>query len=258
MAVADASGLRFSRPLPQAKAAQCIFEYIYFARPDSSIYGAEVYPIRKEFGRVLAREHPVPADIVVPVPDSANLMAAGYSEESGIALEPLGMVRNHYVGRTFIEPDQRIRDFGAKVKFNPARGAVAGKRLVVVDDSIVRGTNSRKIVKMFRQAGAKEIHMRISSPPIIDPCHYGIDTPDKEQLIAANHSVAEIRDYLGVDSLEYLSVEGMLSAVKAQAPKFCTACFTGEYPVSVSSQVAKLDLEKPASEKEAPAAARGQ
>jgi len=258
VAVVDAQGLRFSKPFPPARAAQCIFEYIYFARPDSSIYGAEVYPIRKEFGRILAREHPAQADIVVPVPDSANLMASGYSEVSGIPLEPLGMVRNHYVGRTFIEPDQRIRDFGARIKFNPARGAVAGKRLVVIDDSIVRGTTTKKVVKLFRQAGAKEIHLRICSPPIIDPCHYGIDTPDKEQLIAANYSVKEIREYLGVESLEYLSVEGMLSAVRSQADHFCAACFTGEYPVSVSSHGTKLDLEKAGAEKNTAVISSGQ
>lgn len=241
--VVDEKGMRSFFPFEKAPHAQCIFEYIYFARPDSFVFGKGVHEMRKEFGRILAREHPCQADIVVPIPDSANVVATGYAEVTGIPLE-IGLIRNHYVGRIFIEPDQRIRDFGAKIKFNAARGAINGKRVVVVDDSIVRGTNARKIVKMFRKAGAKEIHLRISSPPIIDPCHYGIDTPNRDKLIAANKTVDEIKSFLEVDSLKYLSVEGMLSAVKNEAPNFCTACFTGKYPVPIQKRVRKRDFER--------------
>lgn len=241
--VVDEKGTRSFFPFEKVPHAQCIFEYVYFARPDSFVFGKGVHEIRKEFGRILAREHPSEADIVVPVPDSANVVATGYSEISKIPME-IGMIRNHYVGRIFIEPDQRIRDFGAKIKFNAARDAIKGKRIVVVDDSIVRGTNARKIVKMFRLAGAKEIHFRISSPPIINSCHYGIDTPNRDKLIAANKSVDEIKKFLEVDSLEYLSVEGMLSAIKKEAPSFCTACFTGNYPVPIQKRVRKREFER--------------
>lgn len=214
--------------------ARCVFEHVYFARPDSHIFGASVAETRKKFGAKLAQEHPVEADIVVPVPDSGVFAALGYSHASGIPFE-FGLVRNHYVGRTFIEPKQSIRNFGVKVKLNPVRDAVAGKRIVLVDDSIVRGTTSKKIVRMLKAAGAKEVHMRISSPPTTGPCHYGIDTPKRKDLIAAQKSVEEIRDYIEADSLGYLSASGMLDAVATGRENpdklYCTACFTGRYPV---------------------------
>jgi len=213
--------------------ARCIFEHVYFARPDSMIFGNNVAEVRKRFGAQLAREHPVDADIVVPVPDSGTFAALGYAHESGIPFE-FGLVRNHYVGRTFIEPKQSIRHFGVKVKLNPLRETVAGKRIVLIDDSIVRGTTSKKIVKMLKQYGAKEVHMRISSPPTTGPCYYGIDTPQRRELIAGSHSIEQIRDYIEADSLGYLSEEGMLNAVRNgddPARLYCTACFTGRYPV---------------------------
>jgi amidophosphoribosyltransferase len=214
---------------------QCIFELIYFARPDSIIFGRNVYQTRKALGRELAREQPVDADMVIPLPDSGVPAAIGYAQESGIPFE-MGMIRNHYVGRTFIEPEQSIRHFGVKVKLNPAKDFFRGKRVVVVDDSIVRGTTSRKILNMLRQAGAKEIHQRISSPPTVGPCFYGIDTPTREELIAFSYSVEQIRDFIGADSLGYLSVEGMRRAVKEEDREFCTACFTNEYPVEVPEE----------------------
>jgi amidophosphoribosyltransferase len=203
---------------------------VYFARPDSNVFGKNVYPIRKAMGRELAKEHPVEADIVVPVPDSGVTAAIGYSEASGIPLE-LGLIRNHYIGRTFIEPKQSIRDFGVKIKLNANAEVLQGKRVVVIDDSIVRGTTSKKLVQMLRSAGAKELHMRISAPPTTDPCYYGVDTPKKDELIASHKSVDEIAKYLGVDSLAYLSIEGLYSAVRSVKGKFCDACFTGNYPV---------------------------
>jgi amidophosphoribosyltransferase len=209
---------------------QCIFELIYFARPDSVVFNKRVFNIRKAFGRQLAKEHPAEADIVIPVPDSANLHALGYSAESGIPFE-LGLIRNHYVGRTFIEPAQSIRDFGVKIKHNPVRDVLEGKRVVVVEDSIVRGTTCRKIVKMLRKGGAKEVHLRISSPPYCYPCYYGIDTPTRNELIAATHTLDEIKKYLRVDSLGYLSIEGLLKVMGEEAPEFCVACFRGDYPV---------------------------
>lgn len=209
---------------------QCIFEFIYFARPDSIVFNKKVFNIRKAFGRQLAKEHPAAADIVIPVPDSANLHALGYSAESGIPFE-LGLIRNHYVGRTFIEPAQSIRDFGVKIKHNPVRDVLEGKRVVVIEDSIVRGTTCRKIVKMLRKGGAKEVHLRISSPPYCYPCYYGIDTPIRNELIAATHTLEEIKKYLRVDSLGYLSIEGLLKVMGEEAPEFCVACFRGDYPV---------------------------
>jgi amidophosphoribosyltransferase len=209
---------------------QCIFEFIYFARPDSIVFNKKVFNIRKAFGRQLAKEHPAAADVVIPVPDSANLHALGYSAESGIPFE-LGLIRNHYVGRTFIEPTQSIRDFGVKIKHNPVRDVLEGKRVVVVEDSIVRGTTCRKIVKMLRKGGAKEVHLRISSPPYCYPCYYGIDTPIRNELIAATHTLDEIKKYLRVDSLGYLSIEGLLKVMGEEAPEFCIACFKGDYPV---------------------------
>ncbi len=230
--VIDDSGMRSYFPFEHPEKAQkCIFEYVYFARPDSLIYGDWVYEIRKEMGRNLAREYKIDADVVVPVLDSGLLAAKGYSEESGIPLE-IGLVRNHYIGRSFIQPTQEIRDLSVKLKLNPVRQVIEGKRVIIVDDSLVRGTTSRKIVNMLRRAGAKEVHLLISSPPVISPCYYGIDTPTKEELIAANKSIEEIREYIGADSLHYLSLEGMLDAAnKFKQKGFCTACFTGDYPV---------------------------
>ncbi|MFP5288923.1 MAG: amidophosphoribosyltransferase [Thermoanaerobaculia bacterium] len=216
--------------LPKAPPARCIFEHVYFARPDSRVFGDPVSQSRLKMGARLAREAPAAADIVVPVPDSGLFAAMGYSRESGLALE-LGLVRNHYVGRTFIEPKQSIRNFGVKIKLNPVRDLLEGKRVVLVDDSIVRGTTSRKIVRMVREGGASEVHLRISAPPTQWPCHYGIDTPTREELIASRHSIEEIRQYIEADSLAYLSLEGMLASVSGPADSYCTACWTGDYPV---------------------------
>ncbi len=223
-------GMESLRPFPPAPHAKCIFEYIYFSRPDSKLYGRNVYQVRKELGRQLARESGVEADLVTPVPDSGVPAAIGYAEESGIPLE-FGLIRNHYVGRTFIEPQQSIRNFGVKIKLNAQREVLEGKRVIVVDDSIVRGTTSRKIIRMLRDAGAKEVHMRISSPPTIGPCYYGIDTPTRSELIASTKSVEEIRRSIEADSLAYLSHDGMYVFVKGQTEGFCDACFSGNYPV---------------------------
>ncbi|HTY40727.1 MAG TPA: amidophosphoribosyltransferase [Thermoanaerobaculia bacterium] len=222
---------RFAFPI----STPCVFEHVYFARPDSRVFGRSVAASRQGFGRRLAREHPARADVVVPVPDSGMYAALGFAEESGIPFA-LGLVRNHYVGRTFIEPKQAIRHFGVKVKLNPVREVVEGKRVVLVDDSIVRGTTSRKIVKMLREAGAREVHVRVSSPPTMNSCHYGIDTPTRGELIAANQSVDEIRRFIDADSLGYLSVEGMLEAFGRPQQATCTACFTGLYPVEVEEE----------------------
>ncbi len=219
-----------------ARRSQCIFEFVYFARPDSKIFGKSVYEVRKEFGRLLARENPVEADIVIPVPDSGVVPALGYSHESGIPFE-MGLIRNHYVGRTFIKPQQKMRDIGVKVKLNPVPELLKGKRVVVIDDSIVRGTTSRKIVRMLREAGAKEVHMRISSPPTKWPCYFGIDTPTRDQLIASSHSVEEICRYIEADSLGYLSLEGMIKAAGGDGRGYCTACFNGDYPIEVPERI---------------------
>ncbi len=219
-----------------ARRSQCIFEFVYFARPDSKIFGKSVYEVRKEFGRLLARENPVEADIVIPVPDSGVVPALGYSQESGIPFE-MGLIRNHYVGRTFIKPQQKMRDIGVKVKLNPVPELLKGKRVVVIDDSIVRGTTSRKIVRMLREAGAKEVHMRISSPPTKWPCYFGIDTPTRDQLIASSHSVEEICRYIEADSLGYLSLEGMIKAAGGDGMGYCTACFNGDYPIEVPDRI---------------------
>jgi amidophosphoribosyltransferase len=213
----------------------CIFEYIYFSRPDSTIFGANVYEVRKNLGRELAKEHRVEADIVIPVPDSGVPAAIGYAEESGIPYER-GLVRNHYVGRTFIEPKEAIRHFGVKIKLNAIKDFINGKRVIVVDDSIVRGTTSHKIIKMIRNAGAKEVHMRISSPPTIGPCYFGIDTPTKEELIASTHTVDEINSFLTSDTLGYLSMDGLYRAVESAGGSFCDACFTGNYPVEIITE----------------------
>src|SRR3990172_8239207 len=224
------NGVESLKPFPPAPHAKCIFEYIYFARPDSNLFGHNVYQVRKALGRQLARENGVPADLVTPVPDSGVPAAIGYAEESGIPLD-FGLIRNHYVGRTFIEPAQSIRHFGVKIKLNAQRAVLEGKRVVVVDDSIVRGTTSRKIIRMLRDAGAKEVHMRISSPPTVGPCYYGIDTPTRTELIAANGSVEEIRRYIDADTLAYLSRDGMYTYFDGKSQGFCDACFTGNYPV---------------------------
>jgi amidophosphoribosyltransferase len=228
---AAAAEIRVVHQFVSTREARCIFEHVYFARPDSVIFGSNVAEVRKRFGAQLAREHPVDADIVVPVPDSGVFAALGYALESGIPFQ-YGLVRNHYVGRTFIEPQQSIRDFGVKIKLNPVRELVAGKRIVLIDDSIVRGTTSKKIVRLLRNAGATEVHMRISSPPTIDPCYYGIDTPERRELIASYQSVDAIREFIEADTLGYLSEEGMLEAVRnGDDPSrlYCTACFTGRH-----------------------------
>jgi amidophosphoribosyltransferase len=218
---------------PQQPQSSCVFEHVYFSRPDSMVFGRAVQQTRDAMGRQLALESPVDAEIVVPVPDSGVTAAMGFSHESGIPLQ-FGLIRNHYVGRTFIEPEQRVRDFGVKLKLNPVRHVLEGKRVVLIDDSIVRGTTSRKIVRMVRDAGAKEVHMRISCPPTISPCYYGVDTPSKNQLIAANKSVDEIREYIGADSLAYLSLEGLRKAAGEGDDRFyCTACYTGKYPTNI-------------------------
>ena len=217
------------RSLPSAdQPAPCVFELVYFARPDSRISGISVDRARRAFGRRLAKEHPVQADSVIAVPDSANSAALGFAECSGIPFE-LGMLRNHYIGRTFINPSQKDRDFGARMKYNPVREVVEGKKVVVVDDSLVRGTTSRSLVRMLRKSGAAEVHFRIGSPPVRWPCFYGIDMPTKGELIGSALSVKEIEEKLGVDSLGYLSLEGMLEAVAETGP-YCTACFSGDYP----------------------------
>ena len=260
MLTIDERGLHVRHPFQRTQRKLCLFEYVYFSRPDSSIGAASVYEARKEMGRVLAEEHPVEADIVIPVPDSGVAATLGYAERSGTPFE-MGLVRSHYVGRTFIEPQQSIRHFGVRLKLNPVRAALDGRRVVVVDDSIVRGTTSRKIVTMLRAAGAREVHMRISSPPTRWPCYYGIDTPTREELIASTHSVEEINEYITSDSLAYLGIEGAVRAVDAvrrreakpdpttgsaadaalhlpvatdddgSADSFCHACWSGEYPI---------------------------
>ena len=222
--------------VPHAQApSRCVFEQVYFARPDSQVFGDPVSAARLAMGKRLAREAPAPADIVVPVPDSGLFAALGYARESGLPLE-FGLIRNHYVGRTFIEPQQSIRHFGVKVKLNPVRELIEGKRVVLVDDSVVRGTTSPKIVKMIRDAGAAEIHVRISCPPTQCPCHYGIDMPTREELIASSHTVEEICDFIIADSLAYLSLEGMLSCLSGPKESYCTACWTGEYRVDISAE----------------------
>jgi amidophosphoribosyltransferase len=234
LVVVDREGLRSFRPFPPEPVRQCIFEQVYFARPDSLVFGENVLASRLALGRQLAREAPADADIVVPVPDSGIGAGLGYAQESGLPYQ-WGLIRNHYVGRTFIEPMQSIRSFGVRIKLNPVREILAGKRVVLIDDSIVRGTTSRKIVQMVREAGAREIHVRISSPPTTGPCYYGIDTPLKSELIASSHTVPEIRDWIGADSLAYLSNEGLLAAVgDAEGTRHCTACFSGNYPVAVT------------------------
>ena len=231
LVILSAHGIRSVKPFAPAPQAQCIFEHVYFARPDSYVFGESVNEVRTELGRRLARECPADAEVVVPIPDSGVCAAVGFSDASGIPMR-MGLIRNHYVGRTFIQPQQSIRHFGVKVKLNPVRSIIEGRRVVLVDDSIVRGTTSRKIVKMVRAAGAREVHMRISCPPTISPCFYGVDTPRRSELIAATHTLEEIRKYLNADSVGYLSHEGLTSCVKDGATKYCTSCYTGVYPVA--------------------------
>jgi len=229
--VISAEGARSIRPFPPAHLSQCVFEHVYFSRPDSYVFGKSVNEVRTDLGRILAREQGVDADVVVPVPDSGVCAAMGFADESKIPLR-MGLIRNHYVGRTFIQPQSSIRHFGVKVKLNPVKSILDGKRVVLVDDSVVRGTTSRKIVKMVRAAGAKEVHVRISCPPTISPCFYGVDTPRKSELIAATHTLDEIKTFLDADSLGYLSLEGLMSAVGSGQSTYCSSCYTGHYPVS--------------------------
>jgi amidophosphoribosyltransferase len=226
------SGLESIRFAPDKPHQYCVFEHVYFSRPDSVVFGRPVNQSRERLGRLLAREHPVPADMVTPVPDSGVPAAVGYAAESGIPFR-MGLIRNHYVGRTFIEPEQAIRDFGVKLKLNPIRRMLEGQRVILVDDSLVRGTTSRKIVRLVRDAGATEVHVRISCPPTISPCYYGVDTPRRDELIASHNSVEEIRKFLGADSLGYLSLESMRAAVEDTEGKFCTSCYTGSYPTDL-------------------------
>jgi amidophosphoribosyltransferase len=242
MVIIDRSGVRTERPFAPQAPHRCVFEWVYFARPDSTIDGHSVYRARERMGRRLAIEHPVPADVVIPVPDSGVAAAIGYARESGIPYDQ-GLMRSHYMGRTFIEPSQQIRHFGVKLKLSPVREVLAGKRVVVVDDSIVRGTTSRKIVDMIRSAGAREVHMRISSPPTVGPCRYGIDTPTREELIGSSHTPEQIRQLVGADSLGYLSLAGLHESVngagEGRKDGFCDACFSNNYPIQIQ-QPARL------------------
>ncbi len=237
------NGVEAVKPFPRTAHRMCIFEYIYFARPDSNIFGRNVYLTRKELGRHLAKEAPVDCDFVMPVPDSGNYAAIGFAQESDIPLED-GLIRNHYVGRTFIQPTQFIRDFRVKVKLNPIRDVLKGKRIVVIEDSIVRGTTSRIRVKTLRAVGVKQVHMRVSCPPLRFPCYFGIDFPTQKELIAARHSVGWIRDFLGVDSLAYLSKEEMLNSMPLPKDEFCTACFDGNYEICPHKKICKGILER--------------
>src|SRR5207247_2226132 len=231
--IVSAAGIRSIKPFPPAPLAHCIFEHVYFARPDSYVFGRSVNEVRTNLGRILAREQRVDADVIVPVPDSGVCAAMGYADEANIPLR-MGLIRNHYVGRTFIQPQSAIRHFGVRVKLNPVRSILEGRRVVLVDDSLVRGTTSRKIVRMVRAAGAKEVHVRISCPPTISPCFYGVDTPRRSELIAATHTVDEIRTYLGADSVGYLSLEGLMASVGTGQTGYCRYCYTGQYPVDIS------------------------
>lgn len=241
----DQDGLRSQTGLSPAKKSLCIFEFIYFARPDSYLCGQSLYHVRKLMGMKLAEEGPVDGDMVIPVPDSGNSAAIGYAEKSGIPFGE-GLIKNRYIGRTFIQPSQTIRQLGIRLKLNPLKDAIAGKRLVVVDDSIVRGNTSKKIVQILKEAGAKEVHMRISSPPIKCPCFYGIDTPSNQELIASTKSVEEIKEFLGLDSLVYLSLKGVIEATGCPYDDFCCACFDSKYPIEIPKdlKLSKDMLEK--------------
>ena len=236
-------GLKSLKPFKKTRQAFCIFEYIYFARPDSNIFEHNVYMTRKRLGAQLAAEFPVEADLVMPIPDSGTYAALGFSEASKIPFE-YGMIRNHYIGRTFIQPTQDLRDFRVKIKLNPLKEVLKGKKIAIIEDSIVRGTTSRIRVKTLRLAGANEIHMRVSCPPLKFPCFYGIDFPTKKELVASKHDIAWIRDFIGADSLEYLSLEGMLKSMPLPQENFCTACFTGKYPINHTCRLSKNILEK--------------
>jgi len=229
------TSFRFAPPGPRHA---CIFEFVYFARPDSRIFDENVDRVRRKLGKNLALESPADADIVISVPDSSNTAAVGYARRTGIKFE-LGLIRNHYVGRTFIHPQQDMRDFSVRIKFNTVKGVLQGRRVVVVEDSIVRGTTLRQLVSLVRQAGAREVHVRVSSPPILSPCYYGMDFPSKSELIATSKSIAEIQEYIQADSLAYLSIEGLLDSVTHDPGGFCTACFTGDYPVAVEEEYSK-------------------
>ncbi len=238
LVVIDSEGLKSYQPFPPARRRFCVFEYVYFARPDSTVEGISVYEARKRIGRELARESPAPVDIVVPVPDSGVPAAIGFAAEAGLPFE-LGIIRNHYVGRTFIEPTDQIRHFGVKLKHNANRNTLTGKRVVLVDDSIVRGTTSTKIVDLVRNAGATEVHMRIASPPTTHSCFYGVDTPSRDKLLASKHDVASMARFIGVDSLAFLSLDGLYRAIGEKgrdpsAPRYCDACFSGDYPIALT------------------------
>ena len=230
--VIDVGGVHSFKPLSAARPAPCAFEHVYFARPDSTIFGQSVQAVRKRLGAQLFKEQPADVDLIVPVPDSGTFAGLGYAAASKIPFE-LGLVRNHYVGRTFIEPSQQIRNFGVRVKLNPVRETLAGRRIALIDDSLVRGTTSQKIVQMCRDAGAKEVHLRISCPPTVGPCYYGIDTPRRDELIATRKSVDEIRRFVGADSLGYLSLEGLMAAMDGDPEQYCTACWTNQHPVPI-------------------------
>lgn len=234
-AIVDENGIRFEHKLPKAKTCQCIFEHVYFARPDSFLFNALAHTVRIRIGEILAKEcaGKLDVDLVMPIPDGGTYIAQGFAKESGIPFE-MGLVRNHYVGRTFIEPEQGIRDFGVKVKLNPIKQLIEGKKVALVDDSIVRGTTSRKIVEMIRGAGATEVHYVIGSPPYVSPCYYGIDTPSKDQLIANRFPIDQIAKQVGADSVQYISLEGLLDSVAPDGGKYCTSCFTGKYPVGTT------------------------
>ncbi|MDP8219247.1 MAG: amidophosphoribosyltransferase [Candidatus Theseobacter exili] len=244
LVVLDKNGVKSHHPFAKPdRLASCVFEHVYFARPDSNVFGDSVHAVRKKFGRMLAKEHPADADMVIPVPDSGTSAALGFAEESGIPYD-IGFVRNHYIGRTFIQPTQEMRNAATTLKLNPLRSSIKGKRLVVVDDSIVRGTTSRSRIKLLREAGASEIHMRISCPPHKYPCYFGIDFPSSKELLAKNHSIEEIAKFLGADTIGYLSCEGMLNSLSQNPENYCTACFTGEYPVKIKAPVGKLLIER--------------
>jgi amidophosphoribosyltransferase len=239
----DQTGIRSYKYSDEQNKYACIFEFIYFARPDSRIFNENVDKIRRKLGKILALESPADADIVISVPDSSNTAAVGYSRRSNLKFE-LGLIRNHYIGRTFINPQQNMRDFSVRVKFNTVKGVLNGRRVVVVEDSIVRGTTLKQLVRLVRQAGAKEVHIRVSSPPIISPCFYGMDFPSRSELIANQRSIEEIRDYLGCDSLAYLSHKGLMEAVADTGNGFCAACFTAEYPIRIEDNIGKFQHEK--------------
>jgi len=241
MVLINEDGLHSFFPFTPVKPSHCVFEFIYFARPDSFIFGQNVYGVRRELGVQLAIENPAEADIVIPTPDSGFSASIGYGHQSTIPIE-LGLIRNHYVGRTFIEPKQSIRHFGVKIKLNPVKELIRGKRVVVIDDSIVRATTSRKIIKMIRRAGAEQVHVRISSPPITHPCFFGIDTPMKSELIASSHTIEEINRYITSDTLGYLSLDGLKRCVGDNNSSFCYACFNGGYPIKFPSRMEESQL----------------